>query len=96
MPTPSAAMQPDLLACYRAEWRHSPRAHASLTIDVLVDEDGSVRRVWTTGGAMLGDVGLACITRRVKRATFAPVWGGGTLQLSVPVFFRPSGVDDTI
>jgi hypothetical protein len=68
-----AAMQPDLLACYRAEWRH---------FDVLVE--------------MLGDAGLACITRRVKRAMFAPVWGGGTLQLSVPVFFRPSGVDDTI
>jgi hypothetical protein len=91
-----AAMQPDLLACYRAQWQHSPRAHAFMTIDVLINDDGTVRRVETTGGAMLGEAGLACITQRVKRASFAPVWGGGTLQLSVPVVFRASGVNDTI
>jgi hypothetical protein len=90
-----AEMHGDLLACYRARAVRDPRAHASITVDVVVNPDGSVRSVATTGGAMLGDAGLACITRRVKRATFAPVWGGGTLHLQVPMSFRRIGPDET-
>jgi hypothetical protein len=45
---------------------------------------------------MLGDFGLQCITRRVERATFAPVHGGGTLRAEVPLLFRRTAADDTL
>jgi hypothetical protein len=90
-----AAMHDDLVACYRPGAARDPHAHAFITVDVVLNPDGTVRSVATTGGAMLGDPGLACISRRVKRATFAPVWGGGTLHLSVPMSFKRLGPDET-
>jgi hypothetical protein len=90
-----AAMHDDLVACYRPAAARDSRAHAFVTVDVVLNPDGSVRSVATTGGAMLGDAGLACISRRVKRATFAPVWGGGTLRLSIPMSFRRVSPDET-
>jgi hypothetical protein len=90
-----AGMHDDLLACYRPRAARDPRAHAFVTVDVVLNPDGTVRSVATTGGAMLGDAGLACISRRVRRATFAPVWGGGTLHLSVPMSFRRLGPGET-
>jgi hypothetical protein len=83
-----ASMHDDLLACYRARVATYPSAHASVTLSVLINPDGSVRSVTSTGGAMLGDAGLRCITRRVERAVFAPVHGGGTLRTEIPLLFR--------
>lgn len=82
-----ASMHDDLLACYRARVGERPNAHAFLVIDVLVAPDGSVRNVDTSGGALLGDKTMRCITDRVGRATFDPVRGGGTLHVQVPLAF---------
>ncbi len=90
-----ASMHDDLLACYRARVRTNPRAHAFLVLTLVLEPDGRVRRVTTTGGAHLGDGGLRCITRRVEQATFAPVHDGGTLSAEIPLVFRRLGPDDT-
>ncbi len=82
-----AAMRGDLLACYRARVATYPQAHASLYVDVVIGSDGDVRKVETTGGALLGDRTMRCITSRVERARFAPVRGGGTLRIQVPLTF---------
>jgi len=92
------AMHGDLLACYRARLAVNRDAHGFITVDVVVDPDGSVRSVDTTsgaflGGAPLGDTATACVARRIKRATFAPVHGGGTLHLHVPFILRRTGED---
>jgi hypothetical protein len=81
-------MHDDLLACYKNRLVTHPRAHASLTFDVVIEPDGTDRRVDTTGGAMLGDKALRCMTDRIQRGVFAPVHGGGTLRVHVPMTFR--------
>ncbi len=91
-----AKMHDDLLGCYAARVRQKPEAHAFITLDVLVEPDGSVRKVDTTGGAHLGDKAWKCIVDRVKRARFAPVRGGGTMQIHVPFTFRKVGPDEPI
>jgi hypothetical protein len=91
-----SAMRGDLLACYRARVAESPNAHAFLTVDVVVAPDGSVGAVETTGGALLGDRTMRCITKRIERAAFAPVRGGGTLHIQVPLSFVRAGADDSI
>jgi hypothetical protein len=92
-----ASMHGDLLACYRERVAQSPNAHASLVVDVVLAPDGSVRAVDTTGGALFGDRTMRCITRRIQRGTFAPVRGGGTLHIQIPLTFslRNPGDDST-
>jgi hypothetical protein len=82
------AMHDDLLACYKKRLVTHPRAHASLTFDIVLEPDGTVRKVETTGGAMLGDKAMRCMTERLARGGFAPVRGGGTLRVHVPMTFR--------
>lgn len=92
-----AAMQPDLLACYAKRVAMSPHAHASITVDIIVAPDGSVRDVETTGGALLGEATMGCIVRRVKLARFDPPHGGGTMRIHVPFSLRPTEHhDDTM
>jgi len=91
-----AAMRDDLLACYAARVRQKPEAHAFLGIDLVLEPTGAVRSVETTGGALLGDKAMKCIVERVKKAKFAPVHGGGTLQIHVPFTFRRVGPDEPI
>jgi hypothetical protein len=91
-----AGMHDDLLACYRARLAVDPTAHAFLTIDMVLGPDGNVRTVETTGGARLGDKGLACIVRRVKAATFDPIPGGGTRHVQVPLTLRRLGDGESI
>ena len=83
-----AAMHDDLLACYKQRLVTHPRAHATLTFDIVLEPEGKVRRIETTGGAMLGEKALRCMTDRLERGTFAPVHGGGTLRVHVPMTFR--------
>ena len=91
-----ASMHGDLLACYKARIGERPNAHAYLVVDMVVAPDGSVRSVETTGGALLGDRAMRCITQRIQRATFEPVRGGGTLHVQVPLAFTRAPVDDSI
>jgi hypothetical protein len=86
-----ASMHDDLLACYKKRLAASPRARAFVMLDIVVAEDGRVRDVEATGGGMLGERAVRCMTTRVERATFAPVKNGGTLRFQVPLTFRPSG-----
>lgn len=91
------AMHPDLLACYAKRVAVSPAAHASMTVDIVVAPDGHVQDVETTGGALLGEATMSCIVSRVKRATFEPPRGGGTMRIHVPFSLRPTGHhDDTL
>jgi hypothetical protein len=83
-----SAMHGDLLACYKDRVKVVPAAHAFMTIDVVINPDGTVRAVETTGGALLGDASIKCIVDRVKKATFAPVKDGGTLRIHAPFSLR--------
>jgi hypothetical protein len=85
----------DLLACYKARVAEVPNAHAFLVVDVVVAPDGSVQSVETSGGALLGDRTLRCITHRIQRAAFEPVRGGGTLHVQVPLAFTRGPADDS-
>ncbi len=83
-----ASMHDDLLACYRARLARVPSTQAFVQLSLVLEPDGRVRSVDATGGGMLGPSGLRCLTRRVERAVFAPVHGGGTLRVEVPLTFR--------
>jgi hypothetical protein len=83
------SMHEDLLACYKKRVRARPNAHAFVTVDVVVKEDGSVSWTETTGGAhLMGGGALKCITDRIEKAHFLPVVGGGTRRIHVPLTFR--------
>lgn len=91
-----ASMHGDLLACYKARVAEYANAHASLLVDFVVAPDGSVRTVEATGGALFGDRTMRCITRRIQRALFAPVRGGGTLHVQIPLSFSLAPAGDSI
>lgn len=89
------AMHDDLLACYKTRLKTYAQAHAFMTVDLVLEADGHVRTVETTGGAMLGDRGIHCITDRIKKATFDPIPGGGTRRVQVPLNFRRVAPEST-
>jgi hypothetical protein len=82
------AMHGDLLACYKKRVAVSPQAHAFITVDIVIDEAGLVRKVETTGGALLGESTMDCLVQRIRRASFEPPHGGGTLRIHVPFSLR--------
>ena len=82
------AMHDDLLACYKKRVAVNPNAHGFITVDVIVGPDGGVRAVETTGGAVLGEGTMGCIVQRIRRASFDPPHGGGTLRIHVPFSLR--------
>lgn len=88
------SLQPDMLACYTKRVAVYPNAHAFITVDVVIDEAGKVASVETTGGALLGPQTMACITNKIREATFDPPHNGGTLHVHVPFSLRPVA-DDT-
>jgi hypothetical protein len=81
-------MHDDLLACYKTRVAVNPNAHASITVDIVIDPSGRVRTVETTGGAVVGNGTMSCIVQRIKRASFEPPHGGGTLRVHVPFSLR--------
>ncbi len=88
------AIQPDLLACYKKRVAVNPKAHGFITVDILIDPNGKVEQVETTGGAVLGEGTMACLVNRIKAATFAPVHGGGTQHIRVPFSLRRVAPDE--
>jgi hypothetical protein len=89
-------MHDELLACYTKRLASRPTAHGFITVDIVVEADGHVRQVETTGGALLGEQAMACIVNHIKGATFAPVHGGGTQRIHIPFSLRRVGADETI
>jgi hypothetical protein len=83
-----AAMRDDLLACYTKRLRVNPSAHGFITVDIVVDRDGHVATVETTGGAILGESTMSCIVHRIERGRFEPPHGGGTIRVRVPFSLR--------
>ena len=84
-----AAMHDDLVRCGARAW-----GDASVYAEVVIGPDGDVLGLTTTGGANLGERAMRCIRRRIERATFAPVHGGGTLHLTIPLTFTRKPLDD--
>ena len=89
-------MHDELLACYTARVKAYPKAHAFLTIDIVVGPEGGVQTVETQGGALLGEPAMRCIVERIKQGAFAPPPRGGTMRLQVPFTLRRVGPDETI
>ena len=89
-----SSMTDDLLGCYKTRLRTNRQAHGFITVDILVGPDGRVRKVDTTGGALLGDVTMACIVHRIERGVFEPPHGGGNIHVQMPFSLRVEGPDD--
>lgn len=88
------SMHADVLACYTKRLATHPKAHAAITVEVLVGQDGRPRDVATTGGALLGSAVLSCVTRKVMRSAFTPPRDGGSSRVRVPFAFHPDAADD--
>jgi len=88
------AMHDDLLACYQKRVAANPDAHGFITVDIVIDPGGHVQAVETTGGAVLGEKTMGCLVQRVRRASFDPPHGGGTLRIHVPFSLRRVAPDD--
>jgi hypothetical protein len=90
------SMRGELLACYKTRLHAKPTAHGFITVTIVIAPDGTVRRTETTGGAILGEATMACITNRIKRAKFEPPKGGGTLTVVAPFGLRKAATGDDI
>jgi hypothetical protein len=90
------AMHDDLVACYSTRLRARPKAHAFLTVNIVVGPTGAVQSVETQGGALLGDAAMGCIVDRIRRATFDAPHGGGTMRFEVPFTLRRVGPNEAI
>jgi hypothetical protein len=90
------AIHGDLLACYKKRVAVNPKAHGFITVDIILEPDGHVGRVETTGGAVLGEGTMNCIVNRIKRASFEAVHGGGTQRIHVPFSLRRVAPDETM
>ncbi len=62
----------DLLACYKKPVAVNPNAHGFITVDVLIEADGKVAQVETTGGAVLGEGTMACMSIAVSAQPSTP------------------------
>lgn len=82
------AMHDDLLSCYTKRLAQKPKAHAFLTIDIVVGPTGEVQRVEALGGALLGETAMNCVLDRIKRERFEPPHNGGTMHFQVPFTMR--------
>ena len=89
-------MHDDLLSCYTARLRGSPKAHGFITVDIVIGPTGEVQKVETLGGALLGDAAMACIVNRIKRGRFDPPHGGGTMRLQAPFTLRNLAPNEAI
>jgi hypothetical protein len=82
------AMHDDLLACYKKRVRVNPQAHGFITVDIIINAQGRVQNIETTGGAILGDATMGCLVKRIRLGTFDPPHDGGTLRIHVPFSLR--------
>lgn len=90
------SMHDDLLTCYTKRLSQNPKAHAFLTIDIVVGPTGEVQRADALGGALLGDATMTCILERIRRERFEPPHGGGTMHFQVPFTLRRVAPDEPI
>jgi hypothetical protein len=53
-----------------------------------------VRKVETTGGAILGDKTMACVVHRIQQGVFEPPHAGGNIHVQVPFSLEVVAADD--
>lgn len=81
-----ARMGPDFRRCYNSGLATNPAMKGSLRVTARIGPDGKVVVANASGGNGLSQEVIACVTRRVKSAQFAPPDGGGA-TIVVPVSF---------
>jgi outer membrane biosynthesis protein TonB len=81
-----ARMGPDFRRCYNSGLATNPAMKGSLRVTARIGPDGKVVVANASDGNGLSQEVIACVTRRVKSAQFAPPDGGGA-TIVVPVSF---------
>ena len=76
--------------CYEKALRASARTAGRLTVSFVIEMDGEVSHVTTTGADEVGADLAACTARVVQGVTF-PAPEGGVVRVSYPFIFSPSG-----
>jgi len=90
-----SSMKNDLLACYKKRLRLNPRAYGAITVEIVVGEDGHVRKVDATGATILGRQTMACISHRIEQGVFEPPHGGGNIFIEIPFSLEVAAPDET-
>lgn len=88
-PAPTmAALQPDLLGCYRKARAAVPTLRGKLKLRVIVNETGAAQSIAAEpGGGANNPALVSCLGDAIKTASFPKP--GGTAILIVPLLFRP-------
>jgi hypothetical protein len=89
------SMRSDLLGCYQKRLKAKPTAHGFITARIVINPQGGVQSVETTGGAVLGEATMTCIVNRIKKGQFNPPHGGGTMTVIAPFSLRKMAVEDS-
>lgn len=75
--------------CYEEGLRQNPHAAGRLTVQFVIEHDGSVSRVSTAGADEVGAGVAACVVRAMQQMSF-PSPDGGTVTVSYPFVFSPA------
>jgi hypothetical protein len=78
----------DLLACFQNRIRAKPQAEPFMRLGIVVGADGKVTDVVTSESRLVSARAVSCLGDTVRRVSFDPPRGRGTMRIEVPFTLR--------
>jgi hypothetical protein len=82
------ALKPELLRCYSETRLLTPDLHGKVTLQITINENGSVRAIRPLPGGEANDPGLVACIRDAAKVLITFPKPGGAVVLVVPLEFR--------
>ena len=77
--------------CYEKELTHDPGLYGKITVLFVIEGAGKVAEALVQQTTMSSEPVESCVLNHVKRWTFPPPQGEGTVQVTYPYVFKSSG-----
>lgn len=84
----------ELLACFENRIWAKPQPEPFLRLGIVVGPDGKVMNVVTTETRLVSPRAITCLGNTVRRASFEPPRGRGTMRIEVPFTLRRADEPD--
>jgi len=88
------AIRGDLLACFENRIRAKAQTEPFMTLGIVVGADGKVVNVVTTETRLVSARAVRCLGETVRRASFDPPRGRGSMRIEVPFTLRKADETD--
>ncbi len=84
----------DLLACFENRIRAKPQTDPFMRLGIVVGPDGKVTKVVTSETRLVSPRAVRCLDNAVRRVSFDPPRGRGSMRIEVPFTLRKAGETD--